>query len=339
MSQSAARKRRTALQVVFALLLGAVLAGCASAPPLSQEPHSSSGEQAKTLRFRAMLDVVDLGSQDFLKRFLFGRARYDLKQPTAIDVRDRWMYIADAGEGMVFKYDMQARRLEPILWAGDRVAGEISDIYIAKDLSFYATDVLGKRVIHFSPSGRVLQVFQDAPNISRPIAIHVDEQRKLLYVADEVYSKIVVFGFDGQPLRGYGRRGEGEGRFRIITDMIKAREGGFYVSDRIELPVQLLDEQGRYVTHFGETELVFPTALAEDRFGRVFVSDKSDSLIKVFRRGKLIDSVGRNGYGAGEFRYISDMKLKGDTLYVVDSLNGRIQIFDVLADDLLTVND
>ncbi len=335
MSQSCARNCRSALQVTLAGLCAVLLAACASTPVLPLDPHPSAGEEAKTLRFQSMIDVVDLGAQDIFKRILFGRDRYDIKQPTAIDVRDDWMYIADAGEGMLFKYNLSNRRIEPILWAGDEVAGEVSDIYIARDYSFYVTDVSGKRVLHFSPAGRLLRVFQDAPNISRPIAIHVDEDRRLLYVADEVYSKVVVFGFDGVPIRGFGARGQGPGHFRIVTDMVRARQGGFYISDRIELPVQLFDAQGRYIEHFGEQELMFPTALAEDRFGRVFVSDKSDSLIKVFRQGELIDAVGRNGYGPGEFRYIGDMKIKGNTLYVADTLNGRIQVFDILADDPL----
>ena len=153
-----------------------------------------------------------------------------------------------------------------------------------------------------------------------------------MLVADETYSHIVSFDMDkAQPIYGMGGRGEGPGKFRIITDMIPIPDG-YLVSDRIELRVQVLDKDGNYIANFGQGIVTFPTALAVDKQGRVYVSDKADSTIKVFKAGKLIDQVGRNGYGAGEFRYVSDMKVLGNELYVVDSLNGRIQVFEFISD-------
>jgi hypothetical protein len=199
-------------------------------------------------------------------------------------------------------------------------------------MSFYVTDVEGRRALHFSPDGSLLKVYKHAPNIFRPIALTVDEKRQQVLVADETYSHIVSFDMEkAEPIYGMGDRGEGPGKFRIITDMI-AIPDGYLVSDRIELRVQVLDKQGEYVANFGQGIVTFPTALATDKQGRFYVSDKADSTIKVFKAGKLIDQIGANGYGAGEFRYISDMKVLDNQLYVVDSLNGRIQVFEFVSD-------
>jgi DNA-binding beta-propeller fold protein YncE len=273
---------------------------------------------------------VDLGSNDFLKAIIAGSDTFDIKRPVAIAVRHGLLYIADAGnKGMVLTYDLQKKRISPINGAGELIADEASDIYVTKDGSFYITDTLGKRVLHLDEDGDFIKEFRSGPNISRPIAVTVNEDSGDVFIADEVYSKIIVFNQRGEPVRGMGGRGVGEGKFRIITDMIKV-SGGFLVSDRIELSVQMLDERGNYQGDFGAKELYFPTALAADKFGRVYVAEKVDSTIKVFLNGELIDTIGKNGYGDGEFRHISDMKLVNRKLYVADSLNGRIQVFEIL---------
>ena len=334
MSQRSQKKRRFTLQIIFhgmLLTLLILMSGCTIMPVQSIQPiHYTSGEKAQTLRYANTLNEIGLGSEDYLTRIIAGEKVQDIKQPTAIGIRDHLMFIADVGSGLIYKYDFNKKRMVILNGVGDRVQGEVSDIYVARDYSFYVTDVLAKRVLHFSESGSLLKIFSDAPNLSSPISVFVDEDAKEVLVADENFSHIVAFNYAGEPVYGMGSRGEGPGKFRIITDMIPIEEG-FLVSDRIEYSVQVLDRQGKYITHFGEGDLLFPTALAMDKYGRVYVAEKAESVIKVFKNGKVIDVIGRNGYGRGEFRHISDMKIAKDQLYVVDNLNGRIQIFDILS--------
>ena len=368
MSQRITKKRWSALQIVNAssnaLLLASLfvgLVGCVS--PASQKKttvHASVAENAKTLRYVRTIETVGLGSNDVIKRVIAGDDTQKLQRPVAIDIRGNTMIVADSGStyehrgmtilskgesiadaelrtkdngvGIVYKYDLKTQRMHFLRGVGEHIVGDVSDIYLASDMSFYVTDVEGRRALHFSPEGSLLKIYKHPPNIFRPIAITVDEPRKQVIIADETYSHIVSFDMDkAEPIYGMGGRGEGPGKFRIITDMIPIPDG-YLVSDRIELRVQVLDRDGNYVANFGQGIVTFPTALAVDKQGRVYVSDKADSTIKVFKAGKLIDQVGRNGYGPGEFRYVSDMKVLGNQLYVVDSLNGRIQVFEFISD-------
>jgi len=374
MSQGSTKKRRPSLQIGLqvALICFAVsITGCGQIQTkenghVNNTVHTSSGAHAKTLRYLKTIDVVGIGSNDAIKRFIAGQDSHDLNRPVAIDVRGNTMIIAESGRmdvkrgitvaepdygisdaglrvvdqavGVIFRYDLTTGRMKILNGVGDHIKGDVSDVYLASDNSFYLTDVEGRRALHFSPTGKLLKVYKHPPNIFRPIAITVDEQRQEVLIADETYSHVVSFDMKkAEPIYGMGGRGNGPGNFRIITDMI-AIPDGFLVSDRIELRVQVLDREGNFVAEFGRKEVVFPTALAVDIEGRVFVSDKSDSTIKVFKAGKLIDTVGRNGYGAGEFRYISDMKVKENKLYVVDSLNGRIQVFEFIPESASVKN-
>ena len=350
MSHRTTKKCWLALQIV-ALGFSGLLAGCATLEK-NQTVHPSVAENAKTLRYLETIDEVALGSNDIFKRILTGGDPYHLTKPVAIGVRGDTLIISDAGDlwsdrgttisdpvtaigkatirenesgfGALYKYNLKTGHFNSIRGAGDVIEGDVSDIHIAQDMSFYVTDVDGRRVLHFSADGDLIQEYKDAPNIFRPIAVTLDDARQELIVADEVYSHLVAFDLKSrEPKYGMGSRGEGPGQFRIITDMIALPDG--FV---IELRVQVFSRSGEFIADFGRNDLMFPTALAADNFGRIFVADKADNTIKVYKAGKLIDVVGRSGGNAGEFRYVSDMKVLDNKLFVVDSLNSRIQIFE-----------
>jgi len=354
MSQGTPKKRRFTLQVITLGLVG-LFAGCAS---VDKKPviHPSVAEGSKTLRYAYTIDNVVLGSNDIFKRIITGGETYSLTKPVAIGVRGDTLIVSDAGSlsndrgttigdpvaavgkasirqsesgfGSLYKYNLKTGSFQNLRGAGDEIQGEISDILIAKDMSFFVTDVDAKRVLHFTPDGSLIREYKNGPNIFRPIAITLDDTRQELIVADEMYSHMVAFNLKtGQAIYGMGGRGEGPGKFRIITDMISIPDG-FAVSDRIELRVQIFDRQGEYIADFGRGDIMFPTALAVDAAGRIFVADKADNTIKVYKVGKLVDVIGRNGSNPGEFRYVSDMKVMDNKLFVVDSLNSRIQVFD-----------
>jgi len=332
MSQSPTRKRRFALQIIIAIWMVWIGAGCSSIPH-QQVVHPSVGESAKTLRFNQIIDKVGLGSGDVIKWLAVGDDQYDFQQPFALDVRDQWMYVTDIASGLILRYHLEKQRAEIIWGAGDQVLGEAMSLYIDKDFSFYVTDTDGRRALHFSEGGDLLGEYRHDPNIARPIGIAVDQNNGHVLIADELYSHIVAFNAQGgEPIYGLGGRGEGPGKFRIITDFLQTDEG-YLVGDRVELRIQELDKEGQYVTNFGQGVVTFPTAIAKDDYGRVFVADKTNSRIQVFKEGELIDTVGKNGDGKGEFRYISDMKYAANRLYVADNLNGRIQVFEVLPEN------
>lgn len=364
MSQRTQKKCWLALQVASVCAVVVLQACSLGVQKPEKEPrqlHESVGASAKSLSYVDSISTVGVGSNDLIKRIIAGDEQQSLQRPVAIDVRGDTMIIADSGyvsrhRGMsilpmkdsiadaglrmedkgssaIYLYNLKTKRIKQLWGAGEYIVGDVSDVYLASDFSFYVTDIDGRRALHFSPNGSLLKIYKHPPNIFRPIAITVDELRKQVLIADETYSHIVSFDMaKAKPLYGMGGRGTGPGKFRIITDMISIPDG-YLVSDRIELRVQVLDTKGNYVANFGQGIVTFPTALASDKYGRIYVSDKADSTIKVFKAGKLVDQIGANGYGAGEFRNITDMKVRGDQLFVVDSLNGRIQIFDFVPDN------
>jgi len=68
--------------------------------------------------------------------------------------------------------------------------------------------------------------------------------------------------------------------------------------------------------------------IAVDPSGRIFVLDNGENEVKVFdRRGRFLNSFGREGTGPGEFTRPIALRLTNDSLVVTDGLQRRISIF------------
>ncbi len=252
-----------------------------------------------------------------------GEELHRFKQPTAIAVQSEYLYIVDQGADALFRFDLVSERLETVLDLKAKVKGEVADIYVEKDFSFYLTDTEAGRVLHFDRHGSLLQVYRNHFNMVRPVAVTVLDDGSVV-VADSHYDHLLHFNALGKLIATYGGRGEGVAEFLNIMTMAKGPDG-FYVGARVGRRLQVIGNDGDYLYAFEEGAAVFPAAIAVDQDNRSYVADYMDNTIKVFDRGGLIGTMGGFGPAAGQFKRITDLWLDGGVLYIVDSLNGRIQ--------------
>ncbi len=270
-------------------------------------------------------------------RLLIGEAdEIKLQNPVAVGGVDGLLYIVDAGPKLVYKYDLVTNEIEPVAEIATHFIGNPGNIYVAKDRSFYIVDTLGRKVLHFSEQGELLTTFQDLANLSRPMDVEVNEETGDVLVVDGSFSRVVVFNSIGKATNAIGQRGTGPGRFRAMT-FITSGADGLYILDRLELPVQVIDWQGNYRYSFGESELLFPNAIAVDRGQRAFISDRSTNTIQVYQDGQLVLTFGGGGSAPGRFRLISGLWVNGNLLYVADSLNRRVQVLRINPSAVLPV--
>jgi DNA-binding beta-propeller fold protein YncE len=238
--------------------------------------------------------------------------------------------LAPKSEPTVFLYNLETKKIQSIENIGLQFQGEPGDIYVKADGSFLIADPVGKKVLYFDQTGGLLNAYSDPANLSRPIAVWVDEITQEVYVADGTYSHILVFDQFGKALKAIGRRGTGPGRFRAITAMAMGRDG-LFVLDRLELPIQVLTKDGIFQYSFGDMQHTFPTAIAVDENQLVFVSERSDNTIRVYENGQLIATIGGGGAAPGRFRLVNSLWVNQGFLYVADSQNRRIQVLRINA--------
>jgi DNA-binding beta-propeller fold protein YncE len=105
-----------------------------------------------------------------------------------------------------------------------------------------------------------------------------------------------------------------------------------YVVDAGNHRVQILDENGVYISEFGgygsaEGKFYNPFGLCSDGV-LVYVTDTGNNRVQAFTLdGEFVFSFGRIGVAGGEFDEPRGICTQGSWLYVVDTKNDRFQIF------------
>ena len=261
-----------------------------------------------------------------------GNVTQRLQRPVTVAVRDHILYIVDAGRDVLYQYDDISKRMSVLKDLRGIVTGDVPDIYVAADRSYYLADAGGRQVLHFDRDGRLLQTFKDSLNLARPVGVAEDEATGDVYVADGLFDHVLVFNSAGDLWRMIGDRGQEDGEFLNITAMTLGPDG-VYVTARLGKRGQVLDQDtGNFRYAFDDDTLVFPNGIAVDKLDdRVYVSDFFNNTIKVFKQGHMLETLGGTGASPGRFKGITDVALESGFLYVADSLNGRIQVFKITA--------
>lgn len=171
--------------------------------------------------------------------------------------------------------------------------------------------------------------------LQKPYGIAVRQGR--LYVSDPVAGTVKLFDI---PSRRFAVIGP-DPQEQLVQPLGIDVDAQFnlYVVDGAAKDVKIYDAEGRFVRRMGgPKDLSRPSGIAtSDDGSRVYVVDtggvsrKEEHRVRVYdgRTGAHLFDFGRRGTAAGEFNLPRDITLAADgMLYVVDSGNFRVQVFD-----------
>lgn len=215
---------------------------------------------------------------------------------------------------------------------GDRMSFPFS-IAVDADNNIYVTDLERGRIAVYSADGKFLKYignFKGEGLFENPRSIAIDRATGRIYLADTRRNFILVLDLNGKIIAQLGKRGGGNGpaEFNQPTDLaVYGNE--VFVLDRQNFRIQVLDMEGHFRRqfHLGGAGGSDANGMAFDSQGRLFIL--ALDWVEVFNReGKLLFRFGQSGDQPGEFQMpkaiCTDSK---DRVYVVDSGNSRIQVF------------
>jgi len=108
------------------------------------------------------------------------------------------------------------------------------------------------------------------------------------------------------------------------------------VTDTLNFRVQVFDEEGRFISTFGKLgdgagDFDKPKGVATDSAGHVYVVEGMNDVVQIFDpSGRLLLAFGESGTGDGEFWLPTGITIADDLVYVSDSANRRVQVFEYL---------
>lgn len=149
---------------------------------------------------------------------------------------------------------------------------------------------------------------------------------KRIYVTDMAHSLMRVL--DAESLRPIVTFGRGE--LSRPHDAEFDRQGRLLVADTGNDRIAIYSVDGAKPTLVGElTGLSSPEGVGVAPDGRVYATNTGAGSVSIFRDARLARTVGQYGSGAGQFSRPHDVEVDRDgTVYVVDSGNHRVQVFD-----------
>lgn len=193
-----------------------------------------------------------------------------------------------------------------------------------------------------------------------------------LYVADANNHRIVVLNAAGEQIRTIGSLGRGEGQLHEPSGVSVDDQGNVYVADTWNGRVVKFGPDGNYLSAWGTTTTPFgetfvdpatqqtiqryatdtqgdPDANAQNPLGffgprnvlvsgdRVYITDTGNSRVVVTdRNGTFIQQLGSRGAAPGQMREPIGLGVdEQGRIYIGDTWNGRIQIFQQSDDNQL----
>ncbi|MCG2722916.1 MAG: 6-bladed beta-propeller [Thermodesulfovibrionales bacterium] len=163
--------------------------------------------------------------------------------------------------------------------------------------------------------------------VLRPYGVFADSER--IYLTDPGTRLLHVF--DLREKKSFVIKKADKDEFQSPIGVAADKSGEIYLSDSLLKRIFLFDRDGRYLRDIGsENVLKRPAGITIDE-ERLYVADTHHHKIFVFSKkdGTFLFSFGKNGTGNGEFNYPTNIFIdKSGLLYITDSLNFRVQIFD-----------
>ncbi len=294
----------------------------------TQRAEQCESDRAKPLARWSTISGTLLGESDAAGSTQATRTqRVRLLSPVSVAVQSNYVFIADAGARVIYRFD---RALQTV-----RVFAQVPDmspdarIRVDRALSVYLADPSRAGVIQFDLDGRVLQSYKNANHLTRPVAVAIDDARGELFAADGLAARVLAFNRAGTLSHSIGSSNAVEQSFGSIGAMALSADQ-LFVADTLTRKVHALSATGAYRYHFGSEELQQPVALAIDEWQRVYVADDGDNTIKVYRGGRFEAVVGAPGDAAGlGFHRIQDLTVQDGHLYIADTGSATVQILRI----------
>lgn len=264
---------------------------------------------------------------------------------------DGKVYVVDTNMREVLIFDLKNHNVD-ILGKGAKERPFQAPAGVALDAtgSIYVSDPKANRVYLFTKSEKMLKTIGDDLTLNWPAGMAVDDVLERFYVVNSKGHNISVFNLDGSFLFSIGKRGDGDGDFNFPTDVAVDSRGNIVVADSMNARIQVLDQEGRFIRKFGERgdqayefQLIKGVAVSKD--DNIYVTDaRADKILVFDKTGEPLTQIGGTASVAenmklnpGGFLLPQDIYIdRNDTIYVVDSMNKRFQVFQIINDKWLT---
>ncbi len=256
-------------------------------------------------------------------------------QPLGLDAKDKLLAVVDPHTGGVHLFSMQGRKHVFIPFNSELKQAPPVDIVVGKRDTLY---VVGGNPQRLWLWHKGMDGFE-----SRPLDFTPRRVTGLTYInntflmVDTPLHIIYRVSLSGKLLQKGAQRGKNLRGLNYPT-FIAVSDSLVYITDTMNFRVVgcLIDSLTNWLHMIGgpgvmSGQLNRPKGVAVDASGAIYIVDASFDNVQIFSpEGRLLDVFGRSGHGPGEFSGPTDIAVDGNWIYVSDTLNHCVKVFQII---------
>ena len=285
------------------------------------------------------------GPMHFSFAFAFGSAGEEpgeFHKPAGLTVDPNGnIYVADTGNNRICKFDRSGQLITFIGgfgWESEQFQHPV-DIYTDEGLNVFVADYENRRIERYDKDLNWISSIHSSPSLDENLqfgfprsvclSLHND-----LFVVDGENNRILKLNALREPVLSFGDYDWGEGDLAEPAQIFISRSDEVYVTDISAGLVRIYDYYGNYVTRIGDGVLDRPTGLCFIAGGLLCVADEGGDCLFFFdRSGRLLLTLGSPGEKLGAFQNPGDVAAQRNRVYVADTDNHRVQVFEIRTGD------
>lgn len=203
----------------------------------------------------------------------------------------------------------------------------------------------------FAPDGTASTITLNAPSLAAGTTIYsmaFDASGNMYLGQNNAFhqeqNQIQKYDAQGNYVSSFGAYGTGNGQIIWpVSIAVNSSTGDIYVADisssNTNSSIQRFDSSGNFISKFATLNIAsstadgsvyFPTSIALDSSGNVYVTDSSNHRVQKFdAAGNFLMKFGSQGSGDGQFSYPNGIAVNSDNeILVFDRYNSRVEKFD-----------
>ena len=268
------------------------------------------------------------------------KPRWQLIVPNGVAVDSKGkVYVADSKVRAIFIVDTESGKYEMIKNGSDAHFQWPSGLAIDDSDRLFSADTGMHRVAIFGPDRKLEGVITQG--LVAPAGLAIDNENRLLYVADPELDQVLVFDADPpyKKIRAIGTTGQAHklttpGDFSKPVGVAVVKEGILFVAVTWNNRIEIFDAEGKFIRAWGKAGdgvgyFARPKGIALDSDGHVWVADGMQERVQVFTpEGKVLIWMGGDGLLPGTFRALENVYIdKDNRVFTTEQYPGRMQVF------------
>ncbi len=261
-----------------------------------------------------------------------------LAQPQALAIdQEGQVFVVDSGNHRVLKFDHAGNFLAAVGgfgWGREQFDRPL-DITAKTGLDVFIADYNNERIERYDTKLNYISSFYSNAAVSTalqfgfPDGVDISRHGEL-FICDQEHDRILKLNIRGEPDVSFGDFNSGEGQLQLPAKIEISPADLVYVSDQPANEIVVFDYYGNYLSRFGKEVLNQPNGLTWSADGKLYVANPGNHRVVMFNKEhQLIFSWGERGEKAGAFNLPVDVAIFKNQIYVLDSGNRRIQVFEL----------